>query len=128
MHGVFFIESGGAVNHTPAFATAAGTEDAFMRAIGCSKGLAAVGFDVLADSERAAAVQTSHASNISAKAVAVAHEYGKDVPTREQIDMLLASPPSSLETLLKTPGITREQVVAALMAVDVFFDVKRGLL
>ncbi|KAI9775529.1 MAG: hypothetical protein M1839_001070 [Geoglossum umbratile] len=127
MHGAFFIASGGAVNHTPKFAEAAGTEDAFKRALDCSKGLAAVGFDVLTRG-MAASVKDSYALDISAKAAAVAQDYGKGVPTQEQINSLWASPPPPLEALLKAPGIRKEQVVAALMAVDAFFDQKRGLL
>ncbi|KAI1487354.1 hypothetical protein F5X96DRAFT_672737 [Biscogniauxia mediterranea] len=49
----FFIKSDRAVNHTDTFAKAAGTEYAFKRAIDCAKGLAADGFDVLADDKLA---------------------------------------------------------------------------
>jgi len=127
MQAIFFIESGGAVNHMPAFADAAGKEDAFLRAIDCAKGLAAVGFDVLVDGGRATEIQNSYVLDISAKAAAVAHEFGKELPSQEQIDRLLASPPPPLQKLL-TPGLSREQVIAALMAVDAYFDSKRGLL
>ncbi|KAL7627529.1 hypothetical protein AAE478_001722 [Parahypoxylon ruwenzoriense] len=127
MQGAFFIESGGAVNHTVGFVNAAGTEDAFMRAIDCAKGLAAAGLDVLTDSRSATEIQESYMSGISAKAAAVAREFGKEVPSQDQIDELLASPPPPVQALLKTPDISRERVIAALMAVDAYLDQKRGL-
>ncbi|KAH7304446.1 hypothetical protein B0I35DRAFT_445231 [Stachybotrys elegans] len=127
MQAAFFIESGGAVNHTPAFVKAAGTEDAFMRAINCAKGLAAVGLDVLVDGRIAKEVQESYASDISAKAATVAREFGKEVPSQDQITGLLESLPPLAQALLKAPGVSKEQVIAALMAVDVYFDEKKGL-
>jgi hypothetical protein len=127
MQAALFIESDGAVNHTPGFAKAAGTDDAFMRAIDCAKGLAAVGFNVLTDSKTAHQIQASYMSDVCAKGAAVAREFGKKVPSLEQIDELLASPPSPLQNLFKTPGFHKDLVIAALMAVDVYVDQKRGL-
>ncbi|KJK85499.1 hypothetical protein H633G_10656 [Metarhizium anisopliae BRIP 53284] len=127
MQAAFFIESDGAVNHTPEFAKAAGTDDAFMRAIDCAKGLPAVGFDVLTDDKRANETQAIYVSDILAKAAAVAQTYGKTVPSQEQVNALIASPPHPIQRLLKTPGFSRHQVIAALMAVDAYLDKKRGL-
>ncbi|KAI1502582.1 hypothetical protein F5X99DRAFT_417763 [Biscogniauxia marginata] len=127
MQGAFFIESKGAVNHTPKFAEAAGTEDAFERAIGCAKGLAAVGLDVLTDDEFATEVWKAWKDDVSGKAATIAQDFGKAVPNQDQIDGLLASPPPPLRELLKTPDISREQVIATLMAVDTYFDQTRGL-
>ncbi|KAI9737951.1 MAG: hypothetical protein M1834_009321 [Cirrosporium novae-zelandiae] len=128
MQAGFFIDSGDAINHMPAFADAAGTMDAFERALDCGKGLAAMGFDVLTDAVKVAQVKDSYMLDISAKAAAVAQNYGKEVPTQKQIDNLLASPPSLFEPLLKNLEMGREQVIGALMAVDAFFNPKRGLL
>ncbi|KAK4158763.1 p-aminobenzoyl-glutamate hydrolase subunit B [Cladorrhinum sp. PSN259] len=51
-HGAFGIKTGhGEANHTKGFAVAAGTEDSFARAIECGKGMASVGWKVLADDE-----------------------------------------------------------------------------
>jgi hypothetical protein len=109
MHGVFFIESGGAVNHTPAVAAAAGTEGgAFVGAVDCSKGLrAAVGFNVLADSKRAAAVLVdfTHLKHFHQSGRRCSRIRQRNSDSRAgEIDRLLASPPSSPETLLKIPG------------------------
>jgi metal-dependent amidase/aminoacylase/carboxypeptidase family protein len=49
-HGVFGIDTQeGEANHTKGFAAAAGTEDAFERALECGRGMAVVGWKVLAD-------------------------------------------------------------------------------
>jgi hypothetical protein len=127
IQGAFFIESDGAVNHTPGFAKAAGTVDSFMRAIDCAKGLAAVGVDVLTNSKLANEMLGLHMSEISSKATAVAQEFGKEVPSQEQIDKLLESPSHPLEKVFTTPGFPKDQVIAALMAVDIYLDKKRGL-
>ena len=51
-HGVFGIGTKeGEANHTKGFAAAAGTEDAFTRAVECGKGMALVGWKVLTDEE-----------------------------------------------------------------------------
>jgi hypothetical protein len=124
MQGAFFIESDGAVNHTPGFAKAAGTVDSFLRAIDCAKGLAAVGVDVLTNSQLANEMLGLHMSDISSKATA---EFGKEVPSQEQIDKLLESPSHPLEKVFKIPGFPKDQAIAALMAVDIYLDKKRGL-
>lgn len=49
-HGVFGIDTKeGEANHTKGFAAAAGTPDAFERALECGRGMAAVGWRVLSD-------------------------------------------------------------------------------
>lgn len=57
-HGFFLLQcEPGQGNHTPGFAAAAGTEDAFQRALQAAKGMAAVGWKVLADDEFAGQVK-----------------------------------------------------------------------
>ncbi|KAH8808671.1 hypothetical protein F5884DRAFT_379288 [Xylogone sp. PMI_703] len=127
MQAALFIESDGAVNHTPAFAKAAGTEDSFTRAIDCAKGLAAVGLDVLVDAQKAADVRKSFVSDVSEKGATVAREFGNEVPSQSQIDKLLAFPPPPVQAMLKTPGISREHIIGALMAADIYLDKSTGL-
>ncbi|KAK4191300.1 putative aminoacylase 1-like protein [Podospora australis] len=53
-HGVFGIGTkDGEENHTKGFTAAAGTEQAFTRAVECGRGMALLGFKVLADDEYA---------------------------------------------------------------------------
>jgi hypothetical protein len=92
----------------------------------CSKGLAAVGYEVLTNDEVANAVAGEFDSAISEKAATVLHDYGVNTPTQEDIIALSESLPPSLQHLLSTPGITRERVFGALMAVDMFVDRLRG--
>lgn len=57
-HGAFAIETEyGQGNHTPGFATAAGTEESYRRAIECAKGMAIVAWRVLTDDRFAEAVK-----------------------------------------------------------------------
>ncbi|KAK3345884.1 hypothetical protein B0T25DRAFT_483443 [Lasiosphaeria hispida] len=58
MQAAFFIDSDGAFNHQKPFADAAGTRDAFDRAMACGKGLAAAGYRVLTDDQVAADIDT----------------------------------------------------------------------
>jgi hypothetical protein len=44
--------------HQPNFAIAAGTRSAFLSALDCGKGMAATGYDILANDELAAQVWT----------------------------------------------------------------------
>ncbi|KAH0536539.1 hypothetical protein FGG08_006589 [Glutinoglossum americanum] len=125
---IFAIESGDAVNHNPAFADAAHTPDAFARAIACSKGMAAVGYEVLTSDATAKEVADEFSKSVPQKATALARQFGREPPTQEQIDNLLASPPSPLRKLLDPVDITKEQALGALMAADVFIDGLKGLL
>jgi len=57
-HGVFGIGTkDGEANHTKGFAAAAGTEEAFETALECGKGMALVGWKVLADGKFAEKMQ-----------------------------------------------------------------------
>ncbi|CAK7199627.1 hypothetical protein SEUCBS139899_002310 [Sporothrix eucalyptigena] len=69
-HGAFGIDTPhGAGNHTPGFTGAAGTEDAFQRAVQCGRGMAVVGLKVLDDAEFAASIRTAwEADMVAAKA------------------------------------------------------------
>ncbi|KAH8645736.1 hypothetical protein BX600DRAFT_484971 [Xylariales sp. PMI_506] len=54
-HGAFGIDTKeGENNHTTGFATVAGSEDSFQRAVECGKGMAAVGWRILTDDSFAA--------------------------------------------------------------------------
>ncbi|KAK4234400.1 hypothetical protein C8A03DRAFT_18694 [Achaetomium macrosporum] len=58
-HGVFGIGTkDGEANHTKGFAAAAGTEDAFQRALECGRGMALVGWKVLSDDDFAQRVRS----------------------------------------------------------------------
>ncbi|KAI9767088.1 MAG: hypothetical protein M1840_005876 [Geoglossum simile] len=122
----FFIQSGDAANHTPAFATAAHTDDAFVRAMACSKGLAAVGYKVLTDDKVANAVASEFELAISEKVATLLHDYGVKPPTQQDISCLSASLPPPLQRFLETPSVARERVFRALMATDMFVDRLRG--
>ncbi|CAK7209660.1 hypothetical protein SBRCBS47491_000517 [Sporothrix bragantina] len=57
-HGAFGIDAPpGAGNHTPGFTGAAGTEDAFQRAVQCGRGMAVAGLKVLEDAEFAKSIR-----------------------------------------------------------------------
>ncbi|KAH0565069.1 hypothetical protein GP486_001537 [Trichoglossum hirsutum] len=120
MQGAFFIQSNGAVNHTPPFADAAGTEDAFNRALDCGKGLAAVALDIFGNTDYYYSLKESYMQNISDKAVTVARDYGKEVPTQNQIGDLLKLLPPPLARSFEGQDVKIEQVLGALMATDVF--------
>lgn len=66
-HGAFGIDAPpGAGNHTPGFTGAAGTEDAFQRAVACGRGMAATSLKVLADDDFAASIKTAWEADMKA--------------------------------------------------------------
>ncbi|KAK0724153.1 hypothetical protein B0H67DRAFT_481708, partial [Lasiosphaeris hirsuta] len=66
MQAAFFIDSDGAFNHQKRFAEAAGTRDAFDRAMACGKGLAAAGYRVLTDDQIAADIDAEFQEMVGA--------------------------------------------------------------
>ncbi|KAF2672211.1 hypothetical protein BT63DRAFT_191451 [Microthyrium microscopicum] len=120
MQAACFIDSKGAVNHTPGFAEAAGTEDSFDRSLDCAKGLAAVGFDVLTDRMFGAAIKDGYMLDIARKAEVVTGDSGKEIPSGEEIDRLIRCHSHSVAHLLK-PGMKKEEIMGVLMATDALF-------
>ncbi|EPS38604.1 hypothetical protein H072_7624 [Dactylellina haptotyla CBS 200.50] len=118
----FFIDSGGAVNHTPKFAEAAGTENAFDRAMGAAKGLAGLGFEVLTNTKFLQEVRDSHQKDIADKIDAHVARSGDNFQlTDQQIENLITESMPSLLPVLQGGGITRLQAIGALMATDTSF-------
>ena len=93
----------------------------------CSKGLAAVAYEILTNDETAKAVEDEFRRNIREKAEAVVSDYGVKLPTQQDLNSLPASLPPALQDFVQTPGIAVEQVFGALMATDTFVDRLRGL-
>ncbi len=110
------------MNHTPGFVEAASSEDAFRWALDCAKGLAAVGFDVLARSANFHSQAMAHfGTAVMVKAAAVAREFGKPPLDDEWASEVIEHPPEKLKPLLEvTPGITLDEVPGAMMALDAF--------
>ncbi|KAF3934991.1 hypothetical protein ABW20_dc0100348 [Dactylellina cionopaga] len=115
----FFIDSKGAGNHTPNFTDAAGSEDAFKRALEVGMGLAALVFDVLTNEALLHEIKAAHQQNISMKADAYSRNYGPGPPlTNAQIAKLLETSMPFLGQLHQDGKISRDQAISALMATD----------
>ena len=115
------------MNHTPGFADAAHTPDAFNRAMACSKGMAAVGYDVLTNDTVAAEVEAAFKKGVNKKAVDISQYYEVTPPTEEQLNQLAVAPQavaarSLYATATEKITLTREQAVGALMASDDYLD------
>ncbi|KAK6538456.1 hypothetical protein TWF694_010041 [Orbilia ellipsospora] len=122
MEAAFFIESNGAVNHTPKFADAAGTEDAFNRALEVGKGLAGLAFEVLTNQPFRQEVKKSFEQVILTKAEDQMriNSFNSSI-TRASIESLLLSSMPTLIPLYKEEKISSEQAMGALMATDTNF-------
>jgi len=123
IHAAFAIQSGKWVNHTPGFADAAHTLDAFNRALACSKGLAAVGYDVLTNDAVAAEVEAAFKGGVNKKAAEISRYYEVTAPTEKPMNQLAAAlQAAAVRLLLPTTAdeisLTREQALGALMASD----------
>ncbi|KAF8454706.1 hypothetical protein BGX38DRAFT_1170951 [Terfezia claveryi] len=111
----FAIQSNKAMNHTPGFADAAHTPDAFKRAMACSKGMAAVGYDVLTNKAIAEKVEATFNEGVNKKAADIARHYEVKPPTEELINQLAA-------VVTEKISIRREQALGTLMASDDYLD------
>ncbi|KAF8417160.1 hypothetical protein EV426DRAFT_624589 [Tirmania nivea] len=119
----FSIQSGKSVNHTPGFADAAHTLDAFNRAMACGKGMAAVGYDVLTNDMIATEVNAAFNKGVQQKAADIARYYELNPPTEEQISKL-----ASFATAAEEVTMTIEQALGSLMASDNYLDRFKQLL
>ena len=99
----------------------------------CSKGLAAVGYDVLTNDTIAAEVEAAFKEGVKKKAEDISRYYEVAPPTEEQMNQLAVAPQASMSRLLietATEAITlaREQAIGALMASDDYLDKLKAFL
>ncbi|KAF3902723.1 hypothetical protein AA313_de0202398 [Arthrobotrys entomopaga] len=119
----FFIDSKGAVNHTPKFADAAGTEDAFDRALEVGKGLAGLAFEVITNETFRKEVKESFERDVLRKAESHARKHGLSSSfTKTDIESLLSASMRDLAPLYREGKISHEQAIGALIAIDSNFE------
>ncbi|KAK6335715.1 hypothetical protein TWF730_003093 [Orbilia blumenaviensis] len=120
MQAAFQIDSGAAVNHTPGFMKAAGTEDAFNRALDVAKGLAGAGFDILSSAEIRKEAKNAYDHDITQKAEAHIRDYAADLPSRNDIVQMLDSSMPHLRSAYEAGTMSTHKAIGALMGADAF--------
>ncbi|KAK6343166.1 hypothetical protein TWF718_008539 [Orbilia javanica] len=108
------------VNHTPGFAKAAGTEDAFNRALEVAKGLAGAGFDVLSNAEIRQKVKDAYDHDIAQKIEEHLQDYDAELPGRDKIAEMLELSMPHLRPRYETGAASTQEAIGALMAADAF--------
>ncbi|KAF3187711.1 hypothetical protein TWF788_001930 [Orbilia oligospora] len=108
------------VNHTPDFMRAAGTEDAFNRALNVAKGLAGAGLNVLTNATIRKAVKDAYDRDITEKAQAHIRDYSTELPSRDRIAQMLESSIPHLRPTYEAGVVSTHEAIGALMAADAF--------
>lgn len=119
MQAAFQISSD-SVNHTPGFMKAAGTEDAFNRALDVAKGLAGAGFNVLSSAAIRQEVKDAYNRDINEKAAAHIRDYNAELPSRDKIAQMLESSMPHLRSTYEAGAVSTHEAIGALMAADAF--------
>ncbi|KAI5783639.1 hypothetical protein EDC01DRAFT_663916 [Geopyxis carbonaria] len=117
----FAIDSGTAINHTPGFTAAAGTSNAFLRAVSCGKGLAAVAYEVLMDEAVAKEVAAEFSAGVKEKVAALLADRGLKTTTEVLSEVVLVQSDTEIfEGLLTNKVEALPMSVGLVVAVDGF--------
>lgn len=95
------------MNHNPGFTEAAGTADAFERAMGCGKGLAAVAYEFLTNDGVAEKVRKEFEMDVGAKVKDLVRKSGHE------------STDNTLKELARVSGYMLEEDFSPLAAVRI---------
>ncbi|KAF3256511.1 hypothetical protein TWF192_001935 [Orbilia oligospora] len=102
------------------FMRAAGTEDAFNRALNVAKGLAGAGLNVLTNATIRKAVKDAYDRDITEKAQAHIRDYSTELPSRDRIAQMLESSIPHLRPTYEAGVVSTHEAIGALMAADAF--------